>query len=65
MERLLEDLQFFIGAFFIIVGAILFFEGITSPVYTSGFNLNAIVGAIFLALSIIPTWISIRRALRP
>lgn len=47
MNRLMEDLRFFIGAFFALVGVILVVEGIRSGVLVEGYNLNLITGMVF------------------
>lgn len=44
---LLEDLRFFIGAFFVIVGVLLVGQGLINPLDTAGVNLNLIVGICF------------------
>jgi hypothetical protein len=48
MIRLLEDLRFFIGAFFLLVGFLLTAAGLISPVVTAGQNLNLLVGVTFV-----------------
>ncbi len=49
MIRLLEDLRFFIGAFFLIVGFLLTGAGLLQPQMTAGIELNLFVGLAFLA----------------
>ena len=51
VDELLEDLRFFIGLFFLIVGAILIAQGLIHPVETAGVNLNFDVGLGFLVFS--------------
>ncbi len=63
MANLLEDLKFFIGAFFLILSALLLFEGFTNPVLSAGYNLNVIAGTSFLIFAIVPIWISIKEHL--
>ncbi len=48
---LLEDLRFFIGSFFFIIGALLVIKGIVDPISTEGFDLNLITGVCFFAFS--------------
>ena len=48
MIRLLEDLRFFIGAFFAIVGLLLSVAGLVQPEITAGVNLNFVVGVTFI-----------------
>lgn len=48
MMRLLEDLRFFIGAFFVIVGLLLAVAGLVQPEITAGVNLNLVVGITFV-----------------
>ena len=43
-----EDLRFFIGTFFAIIGAILLFQGVVHPTQVEGLNLNLICGISFL-----------------
>jgi Kef-type K+ transport system membrane component KefB len=47
MARLFEDLRFFIGAFFLIVGAMLMIQGLVNPVEIAGLNPNLISGVCF------------------
>lgn len=48
MIQLFEDLRFFIGAFFLIVGAILTGAGLVNPTEIAGVNLNLLVGVCFI-----------------
>jgi hypothetical protein len=59
MQKLLEDLRFFIGAFFLIIGFILLTTGIFSPSYVEGFNLNLITGIVFLIFAMLALALSI------
>jgi hypothetical protein len=52
LDRLIEDLRFFIGSFFLIVSGILLFEGITVGTLTEGYNLNLFAGSIFLIFAL-------------
>lgn len=47
LMRFLEDLRFFIGTFFVIVGGILAVAGLLRPELTEGVNLNLSVGLAF------------------
>ena len=47
MRLLLEDLRFFIGAFFALIGVILVIAGSINPVDTAGYNMNVVVGIVF------------------
>jgi hypothetical protein len=60
MIRLTEDLRFFIGAFFLIVGAFLTFEGLRSGTLVEGFNLNLITGIGFVGFSLIALGLAAR-----
>jgi len=60
MNRLTEDLRFFIGAFFLIVGALLCFEGIRNAVLVEGCNLNLYTGLVFIAFSAVALTLSIK-----
>ena len=53
VDELLEDLRFFIGLFFLIVGVILIAQGLLHPVETAGVNLNLNVGLGFLSFSFV------------
>lgn len=50
-EKLLEDLRFFIGSFFLVVGLALVGKGLVTPILMDGYNLNLIAGAVFLLFS--------------
>ena len=63
MTNLLEDLKFFIGTFFVIVGVLLLIEGLTNPVLSAGYNLNLIAGTSFLIFALVPLWISVKEHL--
>jgi tellurite resistance protein TehA-like permease len=60
MIRLLEDLRFFIGTFFVLVGALLTGAGVLTPVETAGQNLNLIVGIAFLIFGAFALIMSVR-----
>ena len=52
MQRnMFEDLRFFIGTFFAIIGAILLFQGVVHPTEVEGMNLNLICGVSFLVFA--------------
>lgn len=53
MLRLTEDLRFFIGAFFFIVGGILCAEGLRVGTLVEGYNLNLWTGSVFLIFAIV------------
>ena len=53
MTALLEDLRFFIGLFFLIVGAILIGQGFINPSVTEGLDLNLATGSCLLLFSAI------------
>lgn len=48
MIRLMEDLRFFIGAFFVIISVLLIGQGILHPQTIGGLDLNLVVGGVFL-----------------
>jgi uncharacterized membrane protein HdeD (DUF308 family) len=50
--KLIEDLRFFIGAFFLIIGALLVFQSFANPGLVEGYNLNLITGISFLAFAL-------------
>ena len=52
MADLFEDLRFFIGAFFFIVGAILLVHSIVEPSLVENVDLNFYAGSFFLLFSI-------------
>jgi hypothetical protein len=52
LNRLIEDLRFFIGFFFLIVSVLLIFEGLTVEKLTAGYNLNLVSGCAFLVFSL-------------
>jgi hypothetical protein len=65
--QLIEDLRFFIGAFFLVVGVLLTGAGLLHPEEVAGVNLNLIVGISFLifgALSLSLALLSTRRPKR-
>lgn len=64
MKALLEDLLFFIGAFFLIIGSLLVFAGLSNPEITEGYNLNLWTGGIFLVFAVTITTLSIRNLKR-
>jgi energy-converting hydrogenase Eha subunit E len=64
MIRLLEDLRFFIGTFFVLVGVLLTAAGLFDPVMTAGLNMNLTVGLVFLVFGALALWMAVR-ALRP
>ena len=51
MKAWIHDLRFFIGAFFLLVGALLIGQGALSPSLTDGVNLNLYSGIGFLTFS--------------
>jgi hypothetical protein len=52
LNRLIEDLRFFIGFFFLIVSLLLIFEGISVGKLTEGYNLNLVSGCTFFLFSL-------------
>jgi hypothetical protein len=59
MARLLEDLRFFIGAFFFVVGVLLTLQGfLAAP--TEGYNLNLSTGAAFVIFALFPLTMAFR-----
>lgn len=46
--KLCEDLRFFIGAFFMIIGTLLLLQGWLAPILIADLNPNLISGAVFL-----------------
>lgn len=59
MAALLNDLRFFIGAFFLIVSIILLAEGWINPSMTEGVNLNLLTGACFLIFALVALTVAI------
>ena len=59
MNRLIEDLRFFIGAFFMIVGGLLVVQGAIGSE-----RINWITGLVFMALSATPLVLAVRAARR-
>ena len=57
---LLEDLRFFIGLFFSIIGILLIGESFYHPTSVEGFNLNLITGCVFASFGLIALLISLR-----
>jgi hypothetical protein len=51
MKTWMHDLRFFIGAFFLIVGAILSLQGLLDPTPVEGVNLNLYAGLGFILFS--------------
>jgi hypothetical protein len=51
LQNMFEDLRFFIGTFFAIIGAILLFQGVVHPTQVEGLNLNLICGVSFLVFA--------------
>ena len=51
MKLWLQDLRFFIGAFFLIVGLLLVAQGFFAPQLTEGVNLNLYAGLGFVLFS--------------
>lgn len=49
--KFLEDLRFFIGSFFLILGVVLLSQAFINPVLTDGYNLNLITGICFVIFS--------------
>jgi len=60
MGRLTEDLRFFIGSFFLAVGALLTLQGLRAPVLVEGYNLNLLTGTVFVAFSLIALTMAVR-----
>ena len=60
MGRLTEDLRFFIGSFFLMVGVLLSFQGWREPTLIEGYNLNLITGAAFVVFSVIALALAVR-----
>ena len=61
MKTWLQDLRFFIGAFFFIVGVILTLQGLIDPTPVEGVNLNLYAGMGFVLFSG-GAFLSLRRA---
>ena len=60
MIRLTEDLRFFIGTFFLIIGVFLTFEGLRSGTLVEGVNINLITGIGFVGFSLIALGLAVR-----
>ena len=58
--RILEDLRFFIGFFFLIVGGLLTFDGAVNGVLIEGYNINLVTGLSFLVFSLITLGLAVR-----
>ena len=52
MSHLIEDLRFFIGVFFLMIGLLLVGESFMVPSMVEGINVNLWVGLSFLAFSV-------------
>ena len=56
MKTWMQDLRFFIGSFFFLVGAVLVFQGLLSPALVEGINLNLYTGLGFVIFSLGTLW---------
>jgi hypothetical protein len=63
MARLLEDLRFFIGTFFLIIGVLLVIEGLRVGTLVEGYNLNLWTGIVFILFSSVALVLSVRKLL--
>jgi hypothetical protein len=59
MAKLMEDLRFFIGAFFLIVGALLTLQGLFGT-QVGEVNLNLITGIGFIVFALVPLTMALR-----
>ena len=53
MSHLIEDLRFFIGVFFLMIGVLLIGESLLVPSMVEGINVNLWVGLSFLGFSLL------------
>ncbi len=60
MIKLLDDLRFFIGAFFLIIGGLLTIEGLQSHVLVEGYNLNLITGVTFVVFAFLALFLAFK-----
>jgi hypothetical protein len=61
MNRLVDDLRFFIGAFFLIVGVLLVLQGaLAAAPAGQEYNLNLMTGAAFVIFAVLALYLSIR-----
>lgn len=60
MHRLIEDLRFFIGAFFLIVGVLLLLQGLLVTGAAPGPNLNLLTGIAFTLFASGSLYLSLR-----
>jgi hypothetical protein len=60
MNRMIEDLRFCIGAFFLLVGVLLAGHGVIVGTLVAGFNLNLFTGIAFVLFGGLSLALSIR-----
>lgn len=62
MNRMIEDLRFCIGAFFLLVGVLLAGHGVIVGTMVAGFNLNLFTGIAFAVFGALSLAFSLRAA---
>lgn len=58
MNRLVEDLRFCIGVFFMIVGILLVLQGVLVTVENQPYNFNLITGLVFIGFACCALYLS-------